>query len=110
MDGEQFHISLTHYAKPFCIKAPRLIPFAYRDKLKDELDLLLSQNVISADTTVTEWCAPIVVTPKKNSDRIRMCVDLSHLNKFVRKECFQSSTPAQAVADIAATDAKYSLY
>ena len=86
--------------------APRSIPFAYRDKLKDELDLLLSQKVIAPVTTVTEWCAPIVVTPKKNSDRIRMCVDLSHLNKFVRREHYQSSTPAQAVADIAATDAK----
>ena len=29
-----------------------------------------------------------------------------HLNKFVRRERYQSSTPAQAVADIAATDAK----
>ena len=106
MDGEQFHISLMQDAKPFCIKTPRSIPFAYRDKLKDELDLLLSQKVIAPVTTVTEWCAPIVVTPKKNSDRIRMCVDLSHLNKFVRRERYQSSTPAQAVADIAATDAK----
>ena len=26
---------------------------------------------------------PIVVTPKKGSDRIRMCVDLSHLNRYV---------------------------
>jgi len=36
----------------------------------------------------------------------RMCIDLSHLNKYVLRESFQSSTPAQAVADIAATDAK----
>ena len=28
MDGEQFHISLTRDAKPFCIKAPHSIPFA----------------------------------------------------------------------------------
>ena len=36
-----------------------------------------------------------------------MCVDLSHLNRFVRREQYQSSTPAQAVADIAATKAKF---
>jgi len=36
-----------------------------------------------------------------------MCVDLSHLNWFVRREQYQSSTPAQAVADIAATKAKF---
>ena len=48
-----------------------------------------------------------MVTPKKNTDRIRLCVDLSHLNRYVRRERYQSSTPAQAVADIAATNAKY---
>jgi len=52
MDEEQFHISLTHDAKPFCIKTPRSIPFANRDKLKDKLDLLLSPNIITPVTTV----------------------------------------------------------
>ena len=54
----------------------------------------------------TEWCALIVVTPKKDSDNIRLCVDLSHLNRYVRREHYQSTTPAQAVADIAAENAK----
>ena len=76
------------------------------DKLKAELDLLQSQGVISPVTEPTEWCAPIVVTPKKDSEDIRMCVDLSRLNKYVRRERYQSSTPAQAVADIAADNAK----
>ena len=55
----------------------------------------------------TEWCAPVVVAPKKNSNKIRMCTDLSHLHCFVVRERYQSPTPAQAVADIAASDAKY---
>ena len=41
MKGEEFHISLTAYAKPFCVHTPRSVPFAY-DKLKAELDLLQS--------------------------------------------------------------------
>ena len=36
-----------------------------------------------------------------------MCVDLSHLNRYVRRERYQSPTPAEAIADIAATNAKY---
>ena len=60
-------------------------------------DLLLSQNIIAPVTTVTEWCAPIVVTPKKNSDHIRLCVDLSHLNKHMLRERFQSSTYHQSL-------------
>ena len=107
MDGEEFHISLLADAKPFCVNTPRSILFAYRDKLKAELELLQSQHIIAPVTEATEWCAPIVVAPKKDSEKIRMCVDLSHLNHFVIREKHQSLTPAQAIADIAASDAKY---
>ena len=107
MEGEQFHISLTDDVTAFCINTPRSIPFAYHDKLQAELDLLQSQHIIAPVTTATELCAPIVVTPKKDTDRIRMCVDLSHLNCYVRRERYQSDTPAQAIADIAAANAKF---
>ena len=107
MDGEQFHIHLTSDAKPFCVTSPRSIPFAYRDKLTAELELLQQQHIIAPVTAPTDWCAPIVVTPKKNSDSIRMCVDLSHLNRFVKRERYQSPSPAEAVADMAASNAKF---
>ena len=35
-----------------------------------------------------------------------MCVDLSHLNRYVKRERYKSATPAQAVADITAEVAK----
>ena len=107
MPGEKFHISLMADARPFCVTTPRTVPFAYRDKLQSEIDLLVSQGIIAPVTEPTEWCAPIVVTPKKNSDRIRMCVDLSKLNRFVLRERYPSTTPAEAVADIAQSKAKY---
>lgn len=106
MPGEKFHISLTDDAQPFCVYTPRTIPLAYRGKLKDEIDLLVEQGIIAPVTEPTDWCAPIVVAPKKNSDKIRMCVDLSKLNKYVRRERYPSITPAEAVADIAQTQAK----
>ena len=107
MDGEKFHITLMEDPVPFCVKTPRSIPFAYRDKLQAELDLLQEQGIIAPVTEVTGWCSPIVVTPKKGSDRIRMCVDLSRLNRYVKRERYQSPTPAEAVADISASEAKY---
>ena len=107
MPGETFHISLTDDVRPFCVTTPRTIPFAYQDKLKQEIDLLVDQGIITPVTEPTEWCAPIVVAPKKNSDRIRMCVDLSKLNRFVRRECYPSITPAEAVADIEQSKANY---
>ena len=106
MEGEEFRIVLAEDAQPFCVRTPRTIPFAYRDKLKAELDLLLSQQIIAPVTEPTEWCPPIVAAPKKDSERIRLCVDLSRLNRYVKRERYQSATPAQAVADIAADRAK----
>ena len=39
-------------------------------------------GVISPATSPTEWCSGMVVVPKK-SGKIRICVDYTHLNKFV---------------------------
>ena len=64
MEGEVFTISLMEDAEPFCVKAPRSIPFAYCDQLKKDLDLLQQQGIITPVTEVTEWCEPIMVTPK----------------------------------------------
>ena len=36
MDGELFSIKLKNDAKPFCVNAPRSIPYAYRDKVRQD--------------------------------------------------------------------------
>ena len=90
MPGEVFKIETTDGAKPFYVSTPRTIPYAYRPT-KDELELLESQGIISKQTEPTDWCAPIVVARKKNSERIRLCVDFSPLNRFVKRERFQST-------------------
>ena len=100
LEGEGFHISLTAHTKPFYINTSRSVPFAYCDKLKADT------TVTTNHCTATEWCAPIIVTPKKNLEIMRMWVDLSNLNRFVVWERYQSLTPTQAVADITASDAK----
>ena len=69
--------------------------------------MLQAQGIIALVTTLTEWCAPIIITPKKDIVDIRMCVDLSCLNWYVKCEHYiMSSTPAQVAADIAARNAK----
>ena len=56
-------------------------------------------------TEVTEWCAPILVTPKKGTDCITMCVDLSRLNRYIRRERYQLPMYLEIVKDIAAEEA-----
>lgn len=63
----------------------RVIPFAFRDKLRAELELLQSQGVIASVTEPMGWGAPIIVTPKKGTDKIRMCVNLSQLTSMSKE-------------------------
>ena len=39
-----------------------------------------------------------------------MCVDLSRLNKFVRREHYHSPTPLEEVASIVGTDARWFIF
>ena len=100
MDGEKFCIQLNDNAEPFCVSAPHTKLYAYRDKVKLELNALQSQGIIEPVTEPTDWCTPIVVTPKKNSENILLYVDYSKLNKFVKCELYSFCTPRDAVADI----------
>ena len=107
MTGETFRIHLKDNAKPFCVSAPRMIPYSYRGKVQKELHSLQVQGIIEPVTEPTEWCAPIVVTPKKNSEDIRICVDFSKLNKYVPRELYSVCTPSDAIADISSIHSKY---
>ena len=106
MPGEEFRIHLRDDAVPFCVTAPRRVSLAYREPLKEELKRLQDQDIIFPVTTPTDWCAPIVVSPKKGGG-IRLCVDLSKLNKHVRRERYQSPTPAEEVASIVGQQAQW---
>lgn len=50
-----------------------------------ELQCMESIGVISMVTEPTPWCAGLVVVPKAQG-KIRLCVDLTHLNTWVRRE------------------------
>ena len=61
----------------------------------------ITENITPV-TEATRWCGHII----KNSDKICMCANLSHLNKYVVRERYQPLTTAQAVANMAASEAK----
>ena len=107
MPGEEFRIYLRDDAQPFCVTTPRRVPLSLRDKLEEELNRLETGGIIRRVTEPTEWCAPIVVAPKKDGRSIRLCVDLSHLNKYVKREVYQSPTPMEEVASIIASEARW---
>ena len=79
------HITLRPDAIPFCLYNPRKIPHPLIPKVKSQIETMLQQGVISPVTAPTEWCAGIVPVLKPNGS-VRICVDLTHLNKAVQRE------------------------
>ena len=100
MPGEKFKIELESGCKPCKVPYARHIPMAYKAKLKDELDELVKDGIISPVTIPTDWCSPIVVTKKKSSDKIRLCVDFRQLNRSVSRELYPTKSVLEACQSI----------
>lgn len=83
--GEEYEIQLQPGAKPYALYTPRNVPLPLRPKVQQELDRMESLGVISKIDKPTEWCAGMVVVPKKNG-ALRICVDLKPLNENVLRE------------------------
>ena len=83
MKGQKYDIKLTKNATPFAINVPRQVVIPLRQKTAQELQRMERNGVISRIDEPTKWCAPMIVTPKSN-EKIRLCVDLTQLNRYVQ--------------------------
>ena len=89
LQGSPVHIKLTDTATPYFVTAPCRSPLPMLPQLKEEMGKM-EQGIINRITEPTDWCAPIVIVPKKNN-KMRVCVDLRQLNKAVAREPFTQS-------------------
>ena len=70
---------------------PRRVRVHVRDKLKDKLDELVAQGVITPVTAPTAWVSNLVVVDKPSGD-IRLCMDPNVLNQAIRREHYPTPT------------------
>ena len=96
----QYNICLREEAKPFCITAPRRIPLPLLKKTEEEIQRMVNSKVIVPIEEPTDWCAPIVVVPKP-SGNVRICVDLTKLNKAVKREVYEMPKVETTLGSIA---------
>ena len=101
MDGGSMVIELREDATPTAVTAARPIPYAWREDIKAQLDELQARGVIEPVDYPTEWCHPMVVVAKRPSG-VRLCVDLTRLNRFVKRPTYPVRQPHDAVTDIPA--------
>ena len=67
---------------PPIINAPRRVPHALMNPLKEKLDELEKSGILKRVTEPTKWISSLVVA-KKPSGKLRICIDPTHLNKAI---------------------------
>lgn len=82
---EECRITLREGASPMCLYTARKVPHPLLPQVEKELKSMVEQGVISPVTEPTQWCSGMVPVPKSNG-RVRICVDLTSLNKAVVRE------------------------
>jgi hypothetical protein len=70
----------------------------------------LAQGIIEEVSGATPWLHPIVIVAKKNTSDIRMCVDLTKLNRFVRRPTNPQLTPWEVVRNIPKGTKHYAVF
>ena len=102
MQGLPMHIEFEDCATPCKHFKPRSIPFWWREAVQDQLDNMVQEDVIEKVPVGEsyQWCHPMVVVLKKDSSEPRITVDLTGLNKFVKRPAYPTRVPREVVAGI----------
>ena len=86
LQGE-YTIKLREGVKPHALHTPRRVPLPLMDKVKAEIDRMVKDGVIEPVDGPTDWCSGMVVVPKQ-TERVRICVDMTRVNKAVQREYY----------------------
>ena len=77
----------------------RNVPLSLREQVRLELEEMEKKGVVSKVEAPTEWCAGMVVVPKKQGS-VRICVDLKPLNESVLREIHPLPTVEDLLAQM----------
>ena len=87
------------------LHVPWRVRYPLLSKVKTELDRMVAQGIISKVERPTDWCSGLVVVPKANKTDVRLCVDLTQLNKAVKREFHPMSSVDDSLAKL--SNARY---
>ena len=85
-----YHISVDPKVQPV-VHPSRRIPLALREKLKEELNSLVNQEIFTPVTYPTDWINSCVCVTKSNG-KLRLCLHPCDLNKAVRRPHYTTPT------------------
>ena len=83
--SEPYRIRVDETAQPV-VHPARKVPATLRGKVKDELNRMVKEKVIAKVNQPTKWVNSRVAAEKKNSNRLRICIDPQNLNAAIQRE------------------------
>ena len=92
-------IQLREDAQPTSVYTARKVPQPLMPTVKEELEKMKKDGVISPVTEPTDWCSPLVVVPKPKGG-VRLCIDLTSLNKAVKREAYPMASVDESLAKL----------
>lgn len=81
------------------IHKPRRVPVAYRQQLKQQIDELIADGIISKVDTHTDWVSNIVLV--RRNGKMRICLDPTELNKAFKRPNYQMPTVEEILPELA---------
>ncbi len=98
LPGEH-RISIDDTVAPV-VHACRKVPFALREKLKEELACMEKLDVIKRIDEPTDCVSSLVIVLKKNGS-LRICLDPRDLNRAIKREHFKLPTREEIISQFA---------
>ncbi|UYV67074.1 hypothetical protein LAZ67_4003826, partial [Cordylochernes scorpioides] len=83
--GYSHKVTLKDNYRPIAQRCRR-IPYAKVEAVNQELDKMLENGIIEEVHQGSEWVSNIIVVPKRDSEEIRLCIDLREVNKAILRE------------------------
>ena len=83
--AKEYSIQLTKDAVPYALTTLRRVPLPLMEPVKKEPQRMEREGVITKVKGPTNWRAGMIVVSKANQ-KVRICVDLTRLNKNVQRE------------------------
>ena len=101
MRGPPHHIHLRPDVRPHAVHVPATVPHHFYDEVRRQLDDDIARGIIEEVPAgePTEWCARMVVVPKKDG-KPRRTVDFQKLNRACLRETHHSRPPFDLITSV----------
>jgi len=109
MDGPPMVIKLKQNAEPFQVRGPRPIPLPIKAEAKQLIDDQVARGVLTKVDEPTEWVHGMRLVRKANG-KLRLCVDLRPLNKYVERPHHPLKAPRDVISSIPPTAKWFSTF